>query len=214
MRHFITTLFFCSLSTFVAFAQEAALQPKLEAQPVAAPAEAQVTETMTLTDQEFLKIPGEAGQPAQGVLIEQDLSLTGEMPAPAESDRDFVDPNALMPGQPTDISSIDPRSAGPSDEEQDRKLKILYREVRTKAEKDAAVVSLRQKAETAKTFEGERAAYREYYRALFRKMKQIDKSLTKKCDLMQEAYLTRLAQTRIEPTIPLEPPPKPEPLAN
>ena len=214
MRHSITPLVFCFISTFVAFAQEAALQPTLEAQPVAAPSETQVTETMTLSDQEFLKIPGESGQPAEGILIEQDISLTGEMPAPVESDRDFVDPNALMPGQPTDISSIDPRSAAPSDEEQDRKLKVLYREVRTKAERDPTVVSLRTKAESAKTFEGERAAYREYYRVLFRKMKQLDKSLTKKCDLMQEAYLARLAQTRIEPSIPLEPPPKPEPLAN
>lgn len=214
MRHFTTTLVFCSISTLVAFAQEAALQPELEAQPIAAPAEAQVTETLTLSDQEFLNIPGEPGQPAEGVLIEQDLSLTGEIPAPIESDRDFVDPNAVIPGESTDISSIAPRPAGPSEEEQDRKLKILYREVRTKAEKDASVVSLREKAETAKTFEGERAAYREYYRTLFRKMKQIDKSLTKKCDLMQDAYLARLAQSRIEPTIPLEPPPKPEPLAN
>lgn len=91
----------------------------------------------------------------------------------------------------------------------DRKQKLLYREVRTKAEKDAAVISLREQAEAATTFEGERAAYREYYRALFRKMKQLDNSLSKKCDLMEKAYLTRLAQTRIEPTIPLEPPPKP-----
>jgi len=214
MRHFTTTLVFCSISTLVAFAQEAAPQPTLEAEPVAAPAEAQATETMTLTDQEFLNIPGEIGQPAEGLLIEQDLSLTGEMPASTESDQDFVDPNALMPGQPPEISSIDPRTAGPSDDETDRKLKVLYREVRTKAEKDAGIVSLREKAETAKTFEGERAAYREYYRALFRKMKKIDNSLAKKCDLMEQAYLNRLAQTRIEPTIPLEPPPKPEPLAN
>jgi hypothetical protein len=40
-------------------------------------------------------------------------------------------------------------------------------------------------------------------------MKQLDNSLSKKCDLMEKAYLTRLAQSRIEPTIPLEPPPKP-----
>lgn len=214
MRHFTTTLVFCSISTLVAFAQEAALQPELEAQPVSAPGETQVTETLTPSDQEFLNIPSEPGQPAEGILIEQDLSLSGEVPVSAEDDRDFVDPNALIPGPSADISSIDPRSAGPSDEEKDRKLKILYREVRTKAEKDASVLSLREKAESAKTFEGERAAYREYYRALFLKMKQIDKSLAKKCDLMQDAYLARLAQTRIEPTIPLEPPPKPEPLAN
>jgi hypothetical protein len=219
MRHFTTTLFFCFFSTFAAFSQEAAPAPApspaaLEAKPVEGPAEAQVTETLSINDQEFLQVPGDPGQPAEGILTEQDLSLTGEIPAPIESDRDFVDPNADMPGHSTDISAIDPRSAAPSDEEQDRKLKIAYREVRTKAEKDAAITSLREQAEAAKTFEGERAAYREYYRALFKKMKQLDKSLTKKCDLMEKAYLYRLAQNRIEPTIPLEPPPKPQPLAN
>jgi len=197
MRHFTTTLFFCFFSTFAAFSQEAALAPApspvaLEAQPVETPAEGQVTETLTITDQEFIQVPSDPSQPAEGILVEQDLSLTGEIPAPIESDRDFVDPNADMPGQSTDISAIDPRSAAPSDEEQDRKLKIAYREVRTKAEKDAAITSLREQAEGAKTFEGERAAY----------------------DTMEKAYLYRLAQNRIEPTIPLEPPPKPQTLAN
>lgn len=228
MRHFTTTLFFCFVSTLVAFSQEPAPAPTVpqpvatevapapapEAQPAASPAAVQTTETLTISDQEFLQVPGDPGQPAEGILSEQDLSLTGEIPAPIERDRDFVDPNAVIPGQPTDISSIDPRTAPPSDEEQDRKLKIAYREARTKAEKDAAITSLREQAETAKTFEGERAAYREYYRALFKKMKQLDKSLTKKCDTMEKAYLYRLAQNRIEPTIPLEPPPKPQPLAN
>ncbi len=210
MRQFITTLFFCFFSTLVAFSQEATAQ--LVAEPVeAAPAEGQVTETVTINDQEFLQEPG---QPEEGILSEQDLILTGEIPAPIESDSDFVDPNAVIPVQSTDISAIDPRTAAPSDEEQDRKLKIAYREARTKAEKDAAITSFREQAESANTFEGERAAYREYYRALFKKMKQLDKSLSKKCDLMEKTYLARLAQTRIEPTIPLEPPPRPKALAN
>jgi hypothetical protein len=216
MRHITTTLFFGFLTTILALAQEPAPGPTVP-QPVAtevAPASVQTTETLTISDQEFLQVPGDPGQPAEGILSEQDFSLTGEIPAPIESDRDFVDPNAVIPGQPTDISSIDPRTAAPSDEEQDRKLKVAYREARTKAEKDAAIASLREQAETAKTFEGERAAYREYYRALFKKMKQLDKSLTKKCDTMEKAYLYRLAQSRIEPTIPLEPPPKPQPFAN
>jgi hypothetical protein len=45
-------------------------------------------------------------------------------------------------------------------------------------------------------------------------MRKLDNTLSKKCDLMEKTYLARLAQTRVEPTIPLEPPPKPEPLAN
>ena len=156
-----------------------------------------------------MQIPGESGQPAQDILLEQDLTLTGEIPENAENDSQFVDPNAIIPGLSEETIASDPRTAAPTGEVLDRKQKLLYREVRTKAEKDAAVISLREQAEAATTFEGERAAYREYYRALFRKMKQLDNSLSKKCDLMEKAYLTRLAQSRIEPTIPLEPPPKP-----
>jgi hypothetical protein len=49
---------------------------------------------------------------------------------------------------------------------------------------------------------------------LFKKMRKFDSTLSKKCDLMEKTYLSRLSQSRIEPTIPLEPPPKTEPLAN
>ena len=40
----------------------------------------------------------------------------------------------------------------------------------------------------------------------------IDPALEKKCKMMEEAYIRRLAQTRLEPTIPLNPPPTPKPL--
>jgi hypothetical protein len=53
---------------------------------------------------------------------------------------------------------------------------------------------------------------REYYRLLFKKIVAIDKSLAEKCKVMETAYLRRLAQERLEPTIPLNPPPTPEPL--
>ena len=70
-----------------------------------------------------------------------------------------------------------------------------------------------EQSKTAKSFEDERAALREYYRLLFKKMKKADKDLTARCDLMERAYLARLGQMRIEPTIPLNPPPTPVPLS-
>ena len=79
-------------------------------------------------------------------------------------------------------------------------------------EKDPKVMSLFEQAEKAKTFEDQRAAMREYYRLLFKKISTVDKSLADKCKVMETAYLRRLAQERLEPTIPLNPPPTPEPL--
>jgi hypothetical protein len=41
-------------------------------------------------------------------------------------------------------------------------------------------------------------------------MKKIDPSLSEWIDTMHAAYLRRLAQVRVEPTIPLNPPPVPD----
>jgi hypothetical protein len=229
MRLVTTTLLVCSLSTLGALAQdppaspdnpdlqavettstEESPAPAQEARSEAAPE----TSSLLLSDQEFLQIPGDSDRPAEPSLFDSDTSLTGEMPFATESDEDYIDPNGLLPDLAGEIPTFDPRTAAMAGDELERKLKVRYREVRTKAERDAAVASLLEQAQSARTFEAERAAYREYYRALFRKMRQLDKSLAKKCDLMEKAYLDRLAQTRIEPTIPLQPPPKPEPLAN
>jgi len=134
-------------------------------------------------------------------------------PAPGDpvSDAAFADPNAVMPTD-SGISSV-PGQAGPSSQEVARKMKVRYQEVRVQVEKDPAVRSLKEQSKTAKTFEDERAALREYYRLLFKKMKKVDKDLTEHCDLMEKAYLARLGQMRIEPTIPLNPPPTPAPLS-
>ena len=133
-------------------------------------------------------------------------------PSSGESlpDAAFADPNAVIP---SDASSLPPTPSGPSAQEIERKLKVRYQEVRVQVEKDPAVRSLMEQSKSAKSFEDERAALREYYRLLFKKMKKADKDLTERCDRLEQAYLARLAQTRVEPTIPLNPPPTPAPLS-
>ena len=158
---------------------------------------------------DFLNLPG---QPANATteIVEEETVVVEET---IEADSDFVDPNQLVPDAEAEAAP-DPRTLAAAGGEQERKLKVRYKEVRTKAEQDPEIAALRETAEKSPTFEGERAAYRAYYRALFKKIRKTDPSLAKKCDLMEKAYLDRLAQTRVEPTIPLEPPPKPELLAN
>jgi hypothetical protein len=126
-------------------------------------------------------------------------------------DEAYTEPDALVP----DVGPVGPPPAPvtfESTQEKARQLSIRYREVRVRAEKDPKVLSLREQAERARTLEDQRAAMREYYRLLFKKIISIDKSLTEKCKVMETAYLRRLAQERLEPTIPLNPPPTPEPL--
>lgn len=125
-------------------------------------------------------------------------------------DSAFADPNAVIPDA---SANLPPAPSGPSAGEIERKNKIRYQEVRTQVEKDPAVRSLYEQSQTAKSFEDERAALREYYRLLFKKIRKVDKDLTERCDALEAAYIARLAQTRIEPTIPLNPPPTPAPLS-
>jgi hypothetical protein len=131
--------------------------------------------------------------------------------APAMPDEGFTQPEAIIPEE----RPIGPPAVPPtfeSAQEKARQLSIRYREVRVQAEKDPKVVSLFEQAGQAKTLEDQRAAMREYYRLLFKKIIAIDNSLAEKCKVMETAYIRRLAQERLEPTIPLNPPPTPEPL--
>ena len=203
IKRFITSLFLVPVVSSLAMAQDApTAEPQASPAPQVAP-----------SDQDFINLPNEPAVQSTDIISDSQISLSGEPIPAAESDKDYVDPNQLMP---TDAAPapIDPRTLAAAGEEQERKIKIRYQQVRAKAEQDSDVASLLAKAKTATTFEGERAAYRKYYELLFKKMRKLDSSLSKKCDLMEKTYLARLAQTRVEPTIPLEPPPKPEPLAN
>ena len=126
-------------------------------------------------------------------------------------DETYTEPDALIP----DAAPLGPPPAPvtfESTQEKARQLSIRYRDVRVQAEKDPKVASLREQADRARTLEDQRAAMREYYRLLFKKIASIDKSLTEKCKVLETAYIRRLAQERLEPTIPLNPPPTPEPL--
>jgi len=113
-----------------------------------------------------------------------------------------------------DIPPMDIPSAMPAVPlgESARAILVRYKELRVQIEKDPEVAALRAKADNASTPEDSRAALREYYRLLFKKMRKADPSLTARCDAMEAAYLARLSQNRVEPTIPRELPPVPQPL--
>ncbi len=147
------------------------------------------------------------GQPAP---VEGGAPLDTQDIAPALPDAAYTDPNAIIPDEPLAPPALP--TAAENLQEKARQISIRYKEVRVQVEKDPQVASLMNQAKAAKTMEDERAALRAYYRLLFQKMVAIDKSLAEKCQVMESAYLYRLSQHRLEPTIPLNPPPTPEPL--
>lgn len=182
-------------------------EPQASATPEASPS------ASPAAGEDVIPLPPESGAAETPIVSETEVPGLAK-PAPGESlpDSAFADPNAVIPGDSS--PSLPPAPSGPSPQEIERKIKVRYQEVRTQVEKDPAVRSLLEQSKTAKTFEDERAALREYYRLLFKKMKKTDKELTARCDLLEKAYIARLAQTRLEPTIPLNPPPTPAPLSD
>lgn len=201
--------------------QESPAAPNASPTPSATPQEAALSLAAPLTapnpesDSDFITLPEAAGPSNAEPTKDSEGTFTNDsLTTPADTDTGLTESNDLMPLDISTEAPVDTAARLIATEEQDIKVKIRYKETRLKVEKTPALESLLAKAKAARTFESERAAYREYYRELFRRIKKLDPTLAKKCDAMETAYLNRLAQTRIEPTIPLEPPPKPVPLAN
>ena len=130
------------------------------------------------------------------------MGSPGQNPPPS-------DPNSLIP-PPSEPEQPSPINASGNEEKQRQEQKTRYYSVKVKADKEEALVSLQQKADKAKSDEVKRQALREYYDLLAKRMKKIDPSLSEWIDTMHAAYLRRLAQVRVEPTIPVNPPPVPE----
>jgi len=130
------------------------------------------------------------------------MGSAGQNPPPS-------DPNSLIP-PPVEPEQPSPINAAGNEEKQRQDQKTSYYTAKVKADKEEALVSLQQKADKAKSDEAKRQALREYYDLLAKRMKKIDPSLSEWIDTMHAAYLRRLAQVRVEPTIPLNPPPVPD----
>jgi hypothetical protein len=197
-----------------AFAQDAAPDATTAASPSPAeqpageqtPAETPAEEPSGTPATDDLPAPPEDSAP----LAAEDIIPMAPMPNLALPDEALVDPAAMFAD---DLPPLPPPAlAIESAAERQRDALIRYREVRLEADKDPKVAAMRERAGTERTIEGKRAALREYYRLLFAKVASIDSALKAKAEMMETAYIRRLAQVRLEPTIPLDPPPTPEPI--
>ncbi len=188
---------------------DASSSPAAAPAPDASPAAEASPSPAASTD--TIPLEGQAATPTGGAPLDtQDLAPP--LPSAPMPDAAFTDPNAIIP----DSGPVPPSMPKVAENQQSKARELItrYRDVRVQADKDPQVLAMFKKSTVAKTDEDKRAALREYYRLLFKKMIEIDSSLTVRCQGMEAAYLRRLAQERLEPTIPLNPPPTPEPLSN
>ncbi|PWU07392.1 MAG: hypothetical protein C5B47_06275 [Verrucomicrobia bacterium] len=171
------------------------------------------------TDQQL--VPPPEGNEDKTRNVNTAVPDTGPDPGPTPSSEGVppgpptaADPNALIPAaEVTPTPAVSLKDAEAQQKALDSQELAKYKAAKIQAEKVPAIRSLYERAQRAPTDEDYRAAMREYYRMLFKKIERLEPSLADKARGMQEAYLRRLAQTRIEPTIPLHPPPTPVPLS-
>lgn len=117
---------------------------------------------------------------------------------------DSYTPLPTMPTRPPILE--DPKEA-------ERKQRVQLRKIKAVLDRDSQLVELQTMADTAVTPEDRRAARRSYYALFFDKVRKQNPKLTDYADKLEKASLRDLYQTRIEPTLALNPPPLPQPQA-
>ena len=128
--------------------------------------------------------------------------------APSEEHSDTpapVDPNASAASETEEPLKAPSEMPSESIEKKEQQIKVRYYEVRAQVEKDPEIAAMKKEAEHAPSDERKRQVLRAYYNLLFKKMKAIDVSIENRCDTMEAAYLRRLEQISLEPSIPLAP---------
>jgi hypothetical protein len=116
------------------------------------------------------------------------------------------DPNSLIP-PPIEPQQPSPINAAGNEEKQRQDQKAKYYAAKVKADKEESLAALLTKSDKAKNDETKREILREYYDLLAKRMKKIDPSISEWIDTMHAAYLRRLQQVRVEPSIPVALPP-------
>ncbi len=95
--------------------------------------------------------------------------------------------------------------------EAERKTRVQFRKVKAVLDRDPQLIELQAMADRASTSEDRRAARRAYYALFFQKVRKADPNLSDYADHLEKFSLFYLYQTRVEPTLPLNPPPQPQP---
>ncbi len=200
MKFFITSISLLSL-IYSGIAQES----KSADLPVADASSTQAGPTKEVTASDAQKAPSSNAEAGTNEIVPTDPSM---IPPSVSTESSTNTPLPMDPNgggmSETSTEEVSPVNNTESVEKKKHEIKVRYNAVRTQVEKEEAVIALRQAADKATTTEGQRQTLKAYYELLFKRMKQVDPSLTERCDVMQGAYLRRLEQTTLEPTIPLQ----------
>jgi hypothetical protein len=170
--------------------------------------------------------PSTGEQPSAELIIDAEETVANEPAAPG-ADEPLPQLEGQLPGEENifgddlfgpgefyspsmpEIPSAPPIVEDPREAE--RQLRVKFRRLKARLDADAELLSLKEMAERAPTPEDHRAARRAFYALFFKKVRKADNSLNDYADKLEKQSVAGLYQTRIEPTVALNPPPEPQP---
>lgn len=184
-----------------------AAAPTPDSSPAAAPAGDAPSAEMIIDAEEVVR-EEPAMEPDEQPLPPMD----GDSPFPGEENIFGADlfgaPDMFMPPMP-DLPEVPPMIEDP--QELERKMRVKLRRIKARLSQDPQLLELQDMAARAPTPEDRRAARRAYYALFFDKVRKADPGLSEFADGLEKSSLVGLYQTRIEPTLALNPPPQPQP---
>lgn len=225
MRKPAAFLFCLGALATAAPAQDADPLPPLEAGPAATP---QPESSPAAAQAAPEPAPAGGEQPSAELINEAEQTVAKE-PEMSPSDEPLPQLEGQLPGDqnifgddlfgapdlsPPSVPEMPPAPPVIEDpSEMERKMRVKFRKLKANIENSPDLVSRQEMARTARTPEDYRAARRSYYALFFEKIRRADSSLKDYADKLEKQSLADLYQTRIEPTVPLNPPPEPQPAA-
>ena len=194
----------------------AAALPAQEAAPSTATAAGEKPSAELIVDAEEAIIKDPALEPGEEALPRMDGNFPGEdnvfgedlFGAPS-------DPSGSLRGSGAAMAPLLPAALPVLEDplEAERKMRIRLAKIKARLDRDPRLIELEQMADTAPTPEDYRAARRAYYTLFFDQVRRADAALKDFTEKLEKESLSGLFQTRVDPTWPLQEPPRPQPQA-
>ena len=161
-----------------------------------------------------------SAQDAPKPALRSEPQLRTTTPAPAAAERqdpiglipDLVEPagkpeGGAIPQPGRDLSGSDgrgPRVDKTTAAQDEMAARIRLRELTNKASLDPKIVDELDKANHARTDLEKREGLKQYYTLLYGRVVKLDRSLEKRATELKARLIRRLAQTRVDPTEPID----------
>jgi len=142
-----------------------------------------------------LTLPGAAPSGPAG----ENLGLIPETPEPTTKPKGTAIPEPKLSRKAADLPSVTSAS------EDEMAARIRLRQLKSRVLREPKVQALYEKAQAAPTDYEKRETLKEYYKLLYTRIEKLDGSLKKRVAALQHQSISRLTQTKIDPTDPLDP---------